>query len=301
MKRKKRDYWTKEKCIKEALKYNKRSDFKNGSGGAYRACQKNGWIDDVCGDMKYSGNRFKRLVYIYEFDDKNVYVGLTYNIQERDNKHKRDKRSMVFRHIQKTGLIPKLSYTEYMHVEESKIKEGEFVKKFRDNGYKILNSSKTGGIGGGYLKWTFEKCKIEALKYNLRTQFAKGNNSAYNSARKYGWMDDVCIHMNKKIIKNKGYWTKERCGEEALKFKSTSDLPTGAYHSMLRNGWLNELCSHMKLQKPNGYWTKEKCIEEALKYSSKLSFQTATGGAYRISLDKGWLNDICVHMNKIKK
>jgi predicted GIY-YIG superfamily endonuclease len=301
MKRKKRNYWTKEKCLKEALRYSKRSDFKRGSGGAYRACQQNGWIDDVCYDMKCAGNRFKRLVYVYEFEDKNVYVGLTYNLHERDNKHKRDKKSMVFRHIQKTGLIPKLSCTEYVHVEEAKILEGEFVKKFKNSEYKILNASKTGGVGGGYLKWTFEKCMEEAKKFNSRKEFVKGNNSAYNSSRKNGWLDKVCSHMKENNRKPVGYWNKEKCKEEALRCKNTSELSTGAYHAILRNDWLKELCKHMKLQKPNGYWTKQRCLEEALKYNSRTSFQHAIGGAYRISLDKGWLNDICSHMNKLKK
>lgn len=38
-------------------------------------------------------------------------------------------------------------------------------------------------------KWNFENCYKEALKYMTRGEFAKKNNSAYNSARKHKWID----------------------------------------------------------------------------------------------------------------
>lgn len=38
-------------------------------------------------------------------------------------------------------------------------------------------------------KWNFENCYKEAQKYKSRGEFAKKNNSAYNSARKHKWID----------------------------------------------------------------------------------------------------------------
>lgn len=43
--------------------------------------------------------------------------------------------------------------------------------------------------------WTFEACREEAKKYNNRTEFEKGNGSAYGRARVMGWLDDICAHM----------------------------------------------------------------------------------------------------------
>lgn len=40
-------YWTKERCIEESLKYNTRKDFNLHSKGAYDACRRNGWLEDV--------------------------------------------------------------------------------------------------------------------------------------------------------------------------------------------------------------------------------------------------------------
>ena len=43
--------WTKENCIKEALKYKTRTEFKHGSEGAYNSSIRNKWINDICTHM----------------------------------------------------------------------------------------------------------------------------------------------------------------------------------------------------------------------------------------------------------
>jgi predicted GIY-YIG superfamily endonuclease len=141
--------------------------------------------------MKTKGNLFKRTVYVYEFIDNSVYVGLTYDIEKRDSKHKRDRRSKVFQHILKTGLTPKLTHVEYISVEEAVLVEHETVEKYRNNGYVILNIAKTGAIGGGNLKWTFDKVKIEAKKYTTKSEFMKKNNSVYSIVASNGWLNEV--------------------------------------------------------------------------------------------------------------
>ena len=108
-------------------------------------------------------------------------------------------------------------------------------------------------MGGENIKWTFEKCKEEAAKYNTRTEFATNSNSAYNAARRYKWMKQICFHM--KVLRDwfpKNYWTKDRCQKEALKHKQRNEFgkkSSGAYMACLRNGWLNELCIHMNNKK----------------------------------------------------
>lgn len=49
--------------------------------------------------------------------------------------------------------------------------------------------------------------------------------------------------------KPKGFWTKEKCQEEALKYKSRSDFAKksgGVYSKARKNNWLNDICSHME-------------------------------------------------------
>jgi predicted GIY-YIG superfamily endonuclease/isopentenyldiphosphate isomerase len=43
--------------------------------------------------------------------------------------------------------------------------------------------------------WTKELCQIQALKYDTRTKFYKGNQCAYNASCKKKWLNDVCSHM----------------------------------------------------------------------------------------------------------
>ena len=50
-------------------------------------------------------------------------------------------------------------------------------------------------------------------------------------------------------LKPKGYWTLERCKEEALRYESRVEFMRGsgsAYNVVLRNKWLEEVCSHME-------------------------------------------------------
>ena len=39
--------------------------------------------------------------------------------------------------------------------------------------------------------WTYETCYEEAKKYSTRNEFCKGCGSAYEVARKNGWMDEL--------------------------------------------------------------------------------------------------------------
>ena len=43
--------------------------------------------------------------------------------------------------------------------------------------------------------WNKEKCAEEALKYKIRSEFFKNSNSAYTSASKNGFLDEICSHM----------------------------------------------------------------------------------------------------------
>lgn len=98
--------------------------------------------------------------------------------------------------------------------------------------------------------WTKEKCQEEALKYQSRTTFQKGSSSAYKSARINNWLDEICSHMEE-LKKPSGYWTLDRCQEEALKYKTRTAFQKGsntAYLICLTNKWLDAMCFHMKFK-----------------------------------------------------
>src|SRR5258708_7259486 len=133
--------------------------------------------------MKLVGNKFKRLIYVFEFPDKSAYVGLTYNSQERESEHlnpKRLKKSAVYQYIQKSGLLPKFKeLSEYIDWNIASQLEGECVEKYRKNGWIILNKYKTGALGGCTLIWTKEKCLEDAKKYNSIKEWRFNSNSVY--------------------------------------------------------------------------------------------------------------------------
>lgn len=96
------------------------------------------------------------------------------------------------------------------------------------------------------------------------------------------------------------YWTKQRCQQEALNYKTRTEFykkSTGAYHVARKNDWLNSICGHMITKRsPKGYWTKQKCQQVALKYNSRMKFKLNEGGAYNVALKNKWLDDISSHM-----
>jgi len=75
--------WTDELIKEETLKYNHKIDFIKNGHSAYNAARNKKILDDVCSHMAPLGDVYRRVVYVYEFDDKCVYVGLTCNKERR--------------------------------------------------------------------------------------------------------------------------------------------------------------------------------------------------------------------------
>lgn len=297
-------YWNKERCLEEAKKYKHRGDFFNYSNSAYVSATKNGWLDEVCEHMIPSGNRYKRCVYAFEFGDNSIYIGLTYNLDKRTKQHLNDvtyNNSSVFNYIKATNMIPKIiQLTEYISAEEASIMEKAWLEHYKSLNYDILNKSKCGTLGGNVLVWTKEKCLQASVQCKTRSEFKKLYQSAYNSSRINGWLDEVCSHMNY-ICSPNNTWTKEKCLTEAKKYKNRRQFnlhAKGAYNAAMRNGWLDEVCHHMKTTK-NGTWQiKDNCLIEALKYNNRSDFRIKSCGAYTSAYRNGWLDEICSHMIK---
>ena len=74
-------------------------------------------------------------------------------------------------------------------------------------------------------KWTYEKCQEEARKYRTKTEFQKGNSSAYRNARINGFLDS--FDWFEEIRNPNGYWTKDRCEKEARKYKTKGEFLKG--------------------------------------------------------------------------
>lgn len=249
---KRKIYWTKERCYRESLKYKTKQDFKLKAAGAYTAARRNNWLEEIWANFKPIGNLYKRCIYVYEFPDKSVYVGLTYSLNSRDKRHVRNhknNKSLVFKHIKKTKLKPLLKkITDYVDVVEASKLEGEIIESYKNKGWDILNKKKAGSLGGNVFIWTKSNCINIAKKCKSRNEFLKKYHGAYCSAKKYGWLNEIYKYL-KPINKPKGYWTKKRCKMVSKKCKMKEEFRkkySSAYTISIKNGWFKEICSHMK-------------------------------------------------------
>lgn len=199
-KRNKKGTWTYEKCKEVSMQFDNITDFYRTFPGAYSSSNRNGWIEDFNWlkrkDNIYKSNRDN--VYAYFFNEFNsVYIGRSVEPEVRNIKHKTDKRSTVFKFAKKNEIqIPEMTILENgLTLEEGLKKEDYYVKKYREEGWNVLNKAKT-GIRSGALgtlnncKWNKKTCCEESKKYNNKTDFKNKSGRAYEKARKNGWLDE---------------------------------------------------------------------------------------------------------------
>ena len=181
---------------------------------------------------------------------------------------------------------------EYQSLYRKKLLE----KLCEDMGWDLPEQKKT---PKPYGYWTKERCLEEALKYTTKAEWSKNGNGSHTTAIRNSWYNECTTHMVE-LQKPKGYWTLERCMEEALKYKTKSEWAknsSSTYYSAKKNGSYNECTKHMvKLQKPKGYWTLETCLEEALKYETSNEWKEKNGASYQGAVYGKFLDKCTLHM-----
>lgn len=165
----------------------------------------------------------------------------------------------------------------------------------------------------GQTRWTKQRCYDEAKKYLYIEDFRKLSNFAYEKSKKSGWLETYDWLSNKpkqsKTPNSVLFWTKERCYEEAKKYKTRTEFQyakgaSTAYRISVKNGWIEEYEWMQPKAKPNGYWDNyERCFEEAKKYKTRTEFQYAKGAsrAYKYSVKNGWIDNFTWMQPKRKK
>jgi very-short-patch-repair endonuclease len=150
--------------------------------------------------------------------------------------------------------------------------------------------------------WSKENALKDALNYQSRSEWKKGSYG-YEVASKNGWLEDACTHMTGgKGVFQKGYWTLERCIEDAKKYKSksewrNSEKPTG-FNVAKTNGWLMLCCQHMnETKKPNGYWgLLDNCLKDASRFTFQARWEEESPSAVASARKNGWLERCIQHM-----
>jgi predicted GIY-YIG superfamily endonuclease len=236
--------WNKEDVHKEALKYQYPSEFYYNSPKAYGTALYRGWYDDVTSHMGKLGSIKERMVYAYEFPDNFVYIGLTYHKDKRNDQHM--KSGPVFNHMNETGLQPiRIEISNYIDAQEASQLEISTEKKYRDEGWNILNQARPGVLGGSTPVWTPETVRKESSKYQTVKDFRLGNPKAYNAAQRNGWVPELGL-TNTEVR-----WDYDSVAKIAKKYKTRKefgDNNPGAYQYALRNKIMDDISKHMDVK-----------------------------------------------------
>lgn len=300
-------FYSKEFCVNEGLKYERRTDFHDNSFTAYKYAIKNGWINDACSHMP-------------EIIKPNNY----WNFEHcRDNALKY-KRRTDFRKSS-SGAYSAARINGWLDI----ICE-HMIKFSKPHGY-----------------WTIDKCREIALKYDTKKEFLINDKTAYKMAHKKKWIDEICVHMkicgnyynkcvyvyefpdnhayvgiaynldvrkrNRKSNKNDAV-TKhiKKTNLTPIIKQLTEIIPINEASKQeiyFVEKYKNENWNILNVIKAGGagyhkiIWTYNKIRKVALKYNKRTIFRKNYPGAYDSAWRNGWLNDICSHMvgNKIKK
>ena len=292
-------HYSKEECAVEALKYETKTEFMEKSPIYYSHAIRKGYINEICTHMKKLGNPEERAIYAFEFQDHHVYIGLTSDIERRRHEHLHEKKSAVYKYIQVSNCSFEFkTLTGYLPVEEAALVEDEKILEYSDKGWILLNKKRGGDLGSKIRKYTKTFCRQIALQYSDTIEFRNSNPHFYSYMCKRGWIDELCEHMTQRKKRN-GYWTKERCKEEAKKYSRRTDFQKyskSAYGRAFKNGWLDDFCSHMPLFEYEPFkWTKENCYLKAQECQSRGDFKKKYPNAYGAALDNGWLDELFVN------
>jgi hypothetical protein len=286
--------WNPDDIWKEALKYNHVRDFIEGSKNAYQAARRRPNYKEIISHMTPLGNKLKRLIYSYEFPDNTVYVGLTFDLGERDRQHRKKENSQVYKHIKQTGLEPNFKQItdKFVSALDAKVLEQQTIEKYANDGWKILNLAKAGGLGSSVLdNWTKEMVIEVAKKYNTKTEFCKKERRACMLAKRNGWYDDATNHMET-FSEN---WDFEKIHNEALKYKNRNEFKKNspkAYRAALNKNIIDDVTIHMgqpKIFGPhNAIWDRDLAEKEIQKYKTISDLKSKNNSLYSAIHRFGW-------------
>lgn len=180
--------WDFNKIHYEALKYSSKVEFCKLNSRAYYSAIRLNILNQVCSHMSIQGHLYKRFVYIYQFSDNSIYVGITCNKKRRHKAHK-------ISGILKNRTFIKYKVSKLLPTQDALKLEQKMVDLFRINGYNVLNKNKCFSLGSVKEIWTKDACIKEALKYDTKSQWERCSSSSYSKAILNKWVDECSKHM----------------------------------------------------------------------------------------------------------
>lgn len=273
--RRPKNYWRsadgKRDIESEALKYEKRSEFKNGSVCHYTAAQKIGILDQVCSHMRSVGNAKLRQVYLLKgwSDGKQcVYVGLTCDIKRRLTEH----------HIHESMSRVRVAWlSDFISANDAAILEKTLIERIEKGfSYDCLNSATGGSLGGNQTSLTKKQVVSIAMTCETPSEFISQHAAAYRYSKSNCFYGD--LKFRKPRVKPNGYWLSKMGIKEAISLAKDSNslqeysrLNPSAVAALRKTGRLCEVFPHdsnKRQKKPQGHWLTEKGRIEAVRAAS---------------------------------
>jgi len=298
--------YTKDEVFAIARQYTTKIEFRRAAPVVYRTALNKGWLYEMNWFIlspKYDRHNYCIYVYLDE-DNKVAYVGLTVDKKRRHYNHSTSYdrggkiiKSPVYLHFQSINKpVPNPLYLEdRLTANEAQEKEHEWLVKYQQMGYRLLNTAKTGAgigaLGSASIKWTKPRVFKEARNYQSRSEFSTKCAGAYSVAVRRGWIDQM-PWMKEKWSHPTPKWTKEAVFEESRKYTTRhefEDNGKGAYAKALQYGWLDEMPWLKFARRP---WTKEEVFVESMKYKKRTAFSLCSPGAYGIARKNKWLDQM---------
>ena len=165
----------------------------------------------------------------------------------------------------------------------------------KDMGWKYIAKNKT---------YDLKEIIKTSKKYNSYSEWRKHEQTTYRLTIKHNLTDKICKENNwNKRLPNR-YWTKERCIEEAKKYKTYVDWnknSSGSVSAAFDNNCIKECMTHMTpIRNQNNFWTKERCIEEAKKYKTRKDWRYNNKASWSAAQRLKIYEECTKHMTVIK-
>ena len=228
-------YWCDYNNIRnEALLYETYHDFLVNCHVGWKYAKRMGWVDDFDWLKKRYAvdlNKHEHWVYAYvDEENKYVYIGLTrsksrhkqHNTRKNGNGEYESTAKRYFESVNKP--LPKpIILKNGLNAEEAQYYEDYFVKKYKSEGWNILNIGATGigrgALGGCFYKWNDENVTKVAKTCKTLKEFERKYRGAYNYARKNGLLETF-DWIKQRFYKN---WTEEQFVEYFNQFNNRTE------------------------------------------------------------------------------
>ena len=292
-------FYSKGYCHVIALQYKTRDEFQKGNTSVYNRAFKEGWLDDVCSHMKVTENNWnKRKVYVYTFADGYAYVGLTDDVKRRKNEHlhkyTHKKISPVHRHCMETGESYEYKeLTDWLDAATAAKVEDDYIKQYKDEGWKMRNRKRGGDLGGNVRKsQAIKAVKTIVSRYEYVEDFRESEPEVYEELCRSRQFSKYCSGM-KHRKKQRGYWTLERAVAVIPECETVNVFQrrySQAYRILKKADLLGEY--YPEKAKPKCKLTLEDCANAARSCKTKTEFRKKYSGAYKRLLKEGLLDEL---------